>query len=338
MTRKFELQPFEADQAAPVDLRALYELSVAALRLDRPDPVVLDYDDWVASLRQLAPSLGPRGYWIARSDGELVAKAVVYFPPDENEHLALTAITVAPRRRREGVGTAVLKAVLPELEARGRKLVEGWELSKGGPGAQWAVAVGMRISKSTIAQTLDIRDVDPVLWDVPAPDGFRVAEWVGAAPDELVASYARALHVMRDAPAGDSEYRLAEWTAERVREAEARHRERNVVQRVVVAVSEATGEVVALTQMDLYTDYPEWAVQQDTAVTPAYRGKGLGRWVKAHMLRALLAERPSIGKIYTNVNADNEYMIRVNEQIGFTTSRSTVGVSGEIAELRRLLG
>lgn len=90
--------------------------------------------------------------------------------------------------------------------------------------------------------------------------------------------------------------------------------------------------------MDLYTDYPEWAVQQDTAVIPAYRGKGLGWWVKAYMLRALLAERPSIGKIYTNVNADNEYMIRVNEQIGFTTSRSTVGVSAEIAELRRLLG
>ncbi|SER76008.1 Acetyltransferase (GNAT) family protein [Lentzea xinjiangensis] len=338
MSRKFELQPFEADQAAPADLRALYELSVAALRLDRPDPVVLDYDDWVASLRQLAPSLGPRGYWIARCDGELVAKAVVYFPPKENEHLALTEITVAPRRRREGVGTAVLMALLPELEARGRKLVEGWELSKGGPGAQWAVGVGMRISKSTIAQTLDIRDVAPALWEVPAPDGFRVAEWVGAAPDELVASYARALHVMRDAPAGDSEYRLAEWTAERVREAEARHRERNVVQRVVVAVSEATGEVVALTQMDLYTAYPEWAVQQDTAVIPAYRGKGLGRWVKAHMLRALLAERPSIGKIYTNVNADNQHMIRVNGQIGFTTSRSTVGVSGEIAELRRLLG
>lgn len=68
-----------------------------------------------------------------------------------------------------------------------------------------------------------------------------------AALDELMASCARALHLMRDAPAGDSEYRLAEWTAERVREAEARHRERNVVQRVVVAVSEATGEVVTLT-------------------------------------------------------------------------------------------
>jgi mycothiol synthase len=232
----------------------------------------------------------------------------------------------------------VLRALLPELEARNRKVVEGWELSKGGAGERWAVAVGMRISKSTITQTLVVKDVDPVVWDVPAPVGFRVVEWAGAAPDELVASYARALFAMRDAPAGDSEYRIAEWTAERVREAEARHREQNVVQRVVVAVSEATGEVAALTQMDLYTAYPEWALQQDTAVVPAYRGKGLGRWVKAHMVRALLAERPSTEKIYTNVNADNEHMIRVNGQIGFTTSRSTVGVSAEIAELRRLQG
>jgi GNAT superfamily N-acetyltransferase len=267
-----------------------------------------------------------------------VAKAVVYFLPNENEHLALTEITVAPSRRREGVGTAVLRALLPELEARGRKIVEGWELSKGGAGEEWAVAVGMRISKSTVSQTLDVRDTDPGLWDVPAPDGFRVEEWSGAAPDELVATYARALHAMLDAPAGDSEYRIAEWSAERVREAEARHREQNVVQRVVVAVCEATGEVAALTQMDLYTAYPEWAVQQDTAVIPVFRGRSLGRWVKAHMLQALLAERPSIKKIYTNVNADNEHMLRVNRQIGFITSRSTVGVSGEIADLRRLLG
>lgn len=338
MTKKIELQPFEADKAAPADLTALYELSTAALRQDRPDIVVPGYDDWVAGLGQPAAGFGPRGYWIARCDGELVAKAHVYFLPNENEHLALTAITVAPQRRREGVGTAVLQALLPELEARGRKVVEGWELSKGEAGEQWAVAVGMHIAKSTISQTLVVKDVDPALWDVSAPAGFRVAEWLGAAPDDLVATYAHALFAMRDAPAGDSEYRIAEWTTERVREAEARLREQNVVQRVVVAVSETTGEIAALTQMDLYTAYPEWALQQDTAVIPAHRGKGLGRWVKAHMLRALLAERPSTETIYTNVNADNEHVIRVNGQIGFTTSRSTVGVSAEIAELRRLLG
>ncbi|MFD4669613.1 GNAT family N-acetyltransferase [Lentzea sp. NPDC058450] len=333
-----EVLPFEAERATPAELTALYELSTAAQVQDHEHPVLLDYQAWVSALSQPAAGLGPRRTWVVRRDGELVARAVAYFPDNENGHFALTEITVAPRRRREGVGKAVLRALLPELESHGRSVVEGWDLAKDGAGHRWAIDVGLHTAKSTVAQTLKIENVDRSRWDVPVPDGYRLVAWAGTAPEELVSTYAQALFAMRDAPVEDSDYRFADWTAARVREEEAARQEQGVVQRVVVAIDENTGNAVAVTQMDVYETYPTWGIQQDTAVVPAHRGHGLGRCVKAHMLRLLLSERPEVDRVFTNVNAGNEHMMRVNDQIGFTTTATTVAVSAEIAELRARLG
>ncbi|MFD4637349.1 GNAT family N-acetyltransferase [Lentzea sp. NPDC058436] len=138
---------------------------------------------------------------------------------------------------------------------------------------------------------------------------------------------------MRDAPVSDSAYKVAEWTAERVREEEADRRVQDVVQRVVVMIDEATDEVVGLPQMDSYTTYPNRGIRQDTAVVSAHRGHGLGRCVKAHLLRSLLAKLPEINRIFTNVNAGNDHMVRVNRQTGFTTTSTTVAVRAVISDL-----
>jgi RimJ/RimL family protein N-acetyltransferase len=62
-------------------------------------------------------------------------------------------------------------------------------------------------------------------------------------------------------------------------------------------------------------------------VTPAHRGHGLGRAVKAHVLRWLLADRPALESVETGTDAANAPMIRVNEQLGFVTDREVVVVS-----------
>ena len=78
-----------------------------------------------------------------------------------------------------------------------------------------------------------------------------------------------------------------EWTVERVREAEAEVLALDVEERVVVAVHEPTGEVAGLTQLQLHPHRPRYGYQRDTAVLAAHRGHGLGRAIKAHMLRWL---------------------------------------------------
>ena len=69
--------------------------------------------------------------------------------------------------------------------------------------------------------------------------------------------------------------------------------------------------------MVLRPGHVELCWQRDTVVVADYRGLGLGRVVKAAMMRWLLTEFPDLGKVITTTAADNAYMIRVNEQIGY---------------------
>ncbi len=87
------------------------------------------------------------------------------------------------------------------------------------------------------------------------------------------------------------------------------------------------GEVLALTELSLHPSDVTSARQEDTVVSPAHRGRGLGRVIKAHMLRWLLADRPALELIETRTNADNVHMVRVNHRPGFVDAREVVTVS-----------
>jgi RimJ/RimL family protein N-acetyltransferase len=124
---------------------------------------------------------------------------------------------------------------------------------------------------------------------------------------------------------------------DRVRAHEQDLRERGVEQRVVVAVHEATGTVVGLTELELHPNPPDLGFQNDTAVSAAHRGHGLGRFIKAAMVRWLVEERPTIRRIGTSTAADNTFMISVNHQIGFRTVRSMIDVEADLDGLAAYL-
>jgi GNAT superfamily N-acetyltransferase len=64
-------------------------------------------------------------------------------------------------------------------------------------------------------------------------------------------------------------------------------------------------------------------------VLQAHRGHGLGVWMKAANLRRLTAAHPEITGVITSNAADNEHMLRVNQQVGFRPRART-----EIREAR----
>ncbi|MGM1062509.1 GNAT family N-acetyltransferase [Saccharothrix sp. Mg75] len=241
---------------------------------------------------------------------------------------------MAPDARRRGLGTEVLRAVLPEVADRGRSTVEGWNVVEGGPGELWCRALGFRTVRAVAVQRLVLADVDPARWPVGAPGGYRLVRWTGAAPDDLVASCARARGAIHDAPAGETEFTAPEWTVKRVREAEAEMADQDAVQRVVAAVSEADGEVAGLTEVITLPHRTDECYQGDTAVLAAHRGKGLGMCVKADMARWPASEIPGLARIETMTGVDNTHVLRVNDRFGFTTLRVEHVLAHDVDELR----
>jgi mycothiol synthase len=225
-----------------------------------------------------------------------------------------------------------------------------WEdgIKADGVGETWARGLGFVRTHGYVRQVLTLADADQALWQHPVAAGFRLESWTGAAPEELLAEYARARTAITDAPNGESALEFEDWTPERVRTHEADLSARGVRNRVTVAVHEDGGEgggedggeggkVAALTELSVRPEQPSRAFQQDTAVVAGFRGHGLGLAVKGAMLRRLTAEQPGVEQIFTQTAHDNVHMIRINHALGFVTTAALSELEVGVAELAKRL-
>jgi GNAT superfamily N-acetyltransferase len=315
----------------PAHAAAYHEVVRGRYADDRPKWTMPTYEELLFRLRTPFQGLGPPHRLAARLDGEFAGFADLLFPWD---HAALVEIVVHPRFRRQGVGTALLRAVLPEVEARGRTQVEGRQITRDSDGARWVANRGFRTVSAGVLQNLTFTEVDSALWNVPISPGYRLVQWTSRTPDELLESYAGARNAIHDAPVVERTVPLEQWNPEKVRSEEQDYLDRGAEQRVVAAVHEETGAVAGMTELELPSERTRRAFQRDTAVLPAHRGRGLGRSMKAHMVRWVRQERPELIEVMTGTAASNVHMQRVNHSIGYVTIGDMIAVSAKVEEVR----
>ncbi len=331
------IERFEPNQATQAGFAAYHGVMTASQSADRPGEPALPLEELIGRMKKPMPGMGRAAHWVGLRDCDVVAVAEALFLDEENSDIALVNVRVHPNHRRAGIGSALLCAILPELKAQERRVLESWDVVAGTAGQWWADAVGLRQVRRVVRQALITATADPARWEVAVPAGYRLEYWEGTAPESLIASYALARDAIHDAPLGDSGYRWPEYTVERVRAAEAELRSQGIIQRLVVAVHEATGAVAAFTELCVHPRRPNWGYQRDTAVVAEHRGNGLGRCVKAHMLRRLVTEAPEIQRISTTTGAENTHMIQVNDEVGYTTLPALIAVQGELTAVEALL-
>lgn len=312
-----EIRPFLGADAAEDELRQWYELNAENSGSVFPGFPVRSYRSFALAAREPEDHLGPRGIWAAWEGRRLLGIATLTHPRDDERAPAFPKLIVIPGERRRGVGTALLRALVAGVRAQGRVSLRNEQVRIGSAGAAWAEAVGFAEVNRNTWQMLQVQDVDPEAWNVPVPAGFRLEQWTDAAPEDLVSSFAEARNAILDAPSADPADERREWTVERVRADEAEVRATDDDYRFVVAVHEETGAVAALTGMVLTPGRTDLCWQRDTAVVGRHRGLGLGRSVKAAMMRELLADFPALQRVITSTATQNAAMIRVNEQVGY---------------------
>lgn len=329
---------FEAHDADGDDLAAYHRVSLASRGVDLPGEPGESLEALVERLRNPFPGLGDAVHWFVRSAAsEVVGFVYARFPEGDNKHIAVVDVVVHPDARRAGVGTGVLRAVLAEVRARRRTVVEGWNVVEGSAGERWARSLGFTSARAVAVQGLVLAGVDRSRWNTVPSTGYRIEKWVGSAPDDVVASFAEARNAIHDAPTGDTEFRVPEWTVETVRAAESGMREQGAEQRVVVALRESDRKVVGLTEIVVLAHRFDECYQGDTAVLREHRGHGLGMCLKANMAEWLMADLPALERIETVTNHDNAHMLRVNDSFGFTTLRIELVLARDVAALSAVL-
>lgn len=292
---------------APEDvLDRVYEVMLSCHAEVNPEAPYRSRDEAVAFLSH-PPASETRECWIAESDGECVGFGQLMVDPASPT--ARVEVLVHPDGRRSGHGRALLDAVRRQATARGARVLIGNHATEAG--SRFAAAAGAVDAQRDVHSVLRL----PLTVDVVPVPGYTLRSWVGAAPDDLVDSFALARDAMSDAPLPSSEEVVA-WDASRVRDLEAALERRDREIRVTTALG-PLDEVVAFTELRVSRTPGANATTEDTAVVREHRRKGLARWVKSESLRQLQEERPDVTQV-TTVNAEeNRAMRGLNEALGF---------------------
>jgi mycothiol synthase len=241
------------------------------------------------------------------------------------DHLLGTDIAVLPGWRRRGIGTLLLERSAAVAQRRGLRLVAGWTRGNVPSGAAFCRRFGAEPALVGEENRLDLAAVDGGLVDRWIADGPVRAPHCGlvfidgCTPPDLADRVAEVLNVMNTAPREDLDVGDVPMTAELVREFEEAGAAAGKGRWAYYA-QDTSGRFVGLTNIFIEPATPDRVFVGDTAVDPAHRGHGLGKWLKAAMTRRILDGLTDVRWVITQNAGSNDAMLAINKQLGFRTA------------------
>jgi GNAT superfamily N-acetyltransferase len=345
--------PPSTDSPEAADFLEFSELSDALIletwgNLDLADPREARLEAWRDDDYKQA-----RFYYV-RFDGRMVARSSIALPLAENLHVAMVRVDVLNEFTGRGIGQILLRHAEEFAASHDRTTLQsstehaagfdphGPGILKPGtgtggvpavsPAVKFALAAGYTLEQVTQFSALDLPVPDGTLdaleqkADPMAGNCYDLLTWTDRCPDEYVDQMAVLMSRMStDTPAGELHFDPQVWHAKRVRHVEDEWKHSGLESLVSVARHNPSGELAAYSVLQHSASKPWLAVQDDTLVARAHRGRRLGMLVKIFNLRRLKAEHPSVERILTFNAAENEHMLAINVALGFRPA----GYSGE---------
>jgi GNAT superfamily N-acetyltransferase len=314
------IERFDAGTGRDV-VRACYEMHVTAMPVDVPGEPPMSGRVFAGWLRMSWTGDRPQT-WLARDAAGLPCGwYALTLPERENTHLAYLDPLVGLPHRRQGIGTALVRHAAGQAHEGGRVSLAA-DATLGSPGEGFGRALGARAGMPEASRVLHVRAIAGGhlarlrARAQAAAHGYSLLSWEGPAPERYTEQVAALHQEGEDAPR-DAGHERKCWDAARVRAAEQHAAEQGLRDYSVAARCDRTGELVALTELEVDPQLPDWGYQELTVVARAHRGHRLGLRVKVAMLELLADHEPCLERIVTG-NADiNEHMIAINTELGY---------------------
>lgn len=292
-----------------------------------------------------------RRHFVVRDGGRIVARGWMGWLTAADAPAATITTDVLPSYRRRGIGSALFTHLEQIVAEMGRKVIQASVIHTSSDGGERVVAStgfgdvpandagvqflqrhGYGLEQVARISRLDLTDIGPALeeqrraaQEKAGPD-YRIIEWVGRTPEKWLEQRAALSTAMSvDEPSGGLEVIADVWDANRVREHDDRQQGTGRTLYIAAAEHVPTGTLVAHTELGRLEGSDMPAVQEDTLVLRAHRGHRLGMLLKAINAQQLLRQAPDTPEIITFNVEENEPMLRVNIEMGFTP----IGAEGE---------
>ena len=259
------------------------------------------------------------------------------------DHVLWTHVAVLPDARRQGLGRLLLDGAVAIAERRGLRLVTGRTKDNVPAGAAFCAAMQAELALVAEENRLDLRGADRALIDRWLADGarrapaYRLLYVAGPTPPGLADEAAAALNIMNTAPRENLDVSDTRMTPELLSQYDESASAIGAERRAYYAVDEESGRFVGLTDITVRPELPDRVWVGDTAVDPAHRGQGLGKWLKAAMTRHILDDLPGVRWVITWNAGSNEPMLAINHDLGFRAVTVYTTWQVPATELRALL-
>lgn len=304
------------------------ELLNAAQRVDDPSerPQI---PELVARWMEFGWDLEPDERYLCFPAGsrEPIAVFDQQFPERDNRHLAWGNIVVHPEHRRRGYGTVLAAELVRRAAAAGRTTVWLGAAEDDLGARQFIEGLGFHYASHDARRKQVLAEVDREAVDrlhaqaSEAAKDYVLERLKPPLPDEVLEELVDVTAAINDAPMGDLTFEDEVFDVARLRDQETARVGRDDRIYRIAARHRRTGVIGGHTLVMLNQLDPGHAGQGDTAVHRDHRGHRLGMLLKIEMMRWLAEVEPQIAEITTWNNADNRYMIDVNEAIGYRLSR-----------------
>lgn len=240
---------------------------------------------------------------------------------EENKHLLWADLVVHPDHRRKGIARSLLPTIKALMDEYGNTVfTTGTEQESGRAFLNWLRAE----EKMQAAENrLDFTEID---WDM-------ISNWIAEGaersphsemklfedrlPDELLQAYCPVYsEVMNQQPFDDLNIGKIEFTPEVFKEQYKRFDQLGAAHHTMITF-EPDGAISGLTEVMHFPHRPTYLTQNLTGVVDTYRGRGLGKLLKAAMLDYAHGKYPDLKWVVTGNAHSNDPMLSINKRLGF---------------------
>jgi GNAT superfamily N-acetyltransferase len=287
-------------------------------------------------------------HWLIFKNNEIIGYANFVYPKkgtenyDLNKHLAYPTISIHKDHRRKGLGTQMLKVLLEDisnhkeittLEAETHRL----------SGRRFCEKLQGTLAITGIVSRCILDNIDWSLMKDWKNTGEALVETSGiqlisfnSVPEELLEDYCKFwTEVDNQQPFGALDSR--DITTPKIRRQYEEHFAKQGYTVHCLLTKEKDGTLSGLTEIRQHESSPFRVTQDLTGVKEQFRGRGLGKWLKAEMAFLIREKFPEVKYIQTGNAETNEAMLSINKRMGFKEHRTVTEYKFSVEKLKKVV-